>query len=235
MDLRPHPQINLATVTYLFEGQFLHRDSIGTVQVINPGDINLMVAGKSIVHSEHTPSELRRTGHRLHGLQLWLTLPEACEEMPPAFYHYAANQMPAAQFDGVGLRVLIGSAFGLTSPVKTFAQALYIEANLRAGQRLSIPEAEECAVYLISGTVSIGNLSLDAFSMAILDRKLDSSVRAETDSRVVILGGETLGKRFIEWNFVSSDKARITRAKQDWEAGRFAKVPGDDQEFVPLP
>ncbi len=235
VDVRPHPHINLATVTYLFEGQFLHRDSIGSVQVINPGDINLMVAGKGIVHSERTPPDLRRSGHTIHGLQLWLAMPEAYEEIPPAFYHYDANQLPTAQIDGVGLRVMVGSAFGLTSPVKTFAQTLYIEANLNAGQHLSLPAVEERAIYVASGTVSINNSILDAFSMAILDSRAGISVRAETDSRVVLIGGETLSERFIDWNFVSSDKARIAQAKQDWQAGRFAKVPGDDQESIPLP
>lgn len=235
VDVRPHPHINLATVTYLFEGQFLHRDSIGSVQVINPGDINLMVAGKGIVHSERTPPEFRRIGHTIHGLQLWLALPEAYEEIPPAFYHYDANELPSAKVDGVDLRVLIGSAFGLTSPVKTFAQTLYIEANLNAGQHLALPAVEESAIYVASGTVSISNLILDAFSMAILDSSAVISVKAETDCRVVLIGGETLSERFIEWNFVSSDKARIAQAKQDWQAGRFAKVPGDDQESIPLP
>lgn len=235
VDVRPHPHINLATVTYLFEGQFLHRDSIGSVQIIKPGDINLMVAGKGIVHSERTPPDLRRSGHTLHGLQLWLALPEAHEEILPAFYHYEQSTLPTAVIDGVSLRVMMGSAFGLTSPVKTFAQTLYIEANLSSGQRLLLPEADERAIYLASGSASIDNATLDTFSMAILDSRPGISVKAEADCRVVVIGGGALSERFIEWNFVSSNKARIARAKQDWQAGRFAKVPGDDQEFIPLP
>ena len=194
-----------------------------------------MVAGKGIVHSERTPRALRRIGHVLHGLQLWLALPEAFEEMHPAIYHYDADQMPTTQIDGVDLQLLMGSAFGLTSPVKTFAQTLYIEANLKAGQLLAIPEADERAIYLINGSVSINNLLLDSFSMAILEAQSAISLRAETDSRVVIIGGETLSERFIEWNFVSSDRARIEQAKRDWQDGRFAKVPGEDQESIPLP
>ncbi len=235
VDGRPHPHINPATVTYLFEGQFLHRDSIGSVQVINPGDINLMVAGKGIVHSERTPPELRRSGHTIHGLQLWLALPEAYEEIPPAFYHYDAKEFSLAKVDGVDLRVMLGSAFGLTSPVKTFAQTLYIEANLNAGQHLALPAAQEGAIYVASGTVSINNSILDSFSMAILGSSAGMSVRAEIDCRAALIGGETSSERFIEWNFVSSDKARIVQAKQDWQAGRFAKVPGDGKESVPLP
>ena len=235
VDVRPHPHINLATVTYMFEGQFLHRDSIGSVQVIKPGDINLMVAGKGIVHSERTPPDLRRAGHTLHALQLWLALPEADEEMEPAFYHYPAAQLPATAISGVQLRVLMATAFGLTSPVKTFAQTLYIEALLQKGQRLPVPHAEERAVYLAKGSLRIDGTPVDEFSMAILGAADEITLEATTDCRVALIGGEKLSARFMEWNFVSSRQERITQAKQDWQARRFATVPGDAQEFIPLP
>lgn len=235
VDVRPHPHINLATVTYMFEGEFLHRDSIGSVQVIKPGDINLMVAGRGIVHSERTPPELRKTGHKLHALQLWLALPEADEEIPPAFYHYAAEELPTTVIDGVHVRVMMGAAFGLASPVKTFAETLYVEAHMQKGQRLELPVAEERALYLAKGSVTTGGTSFDEFAMLILDDKPAITLEAMTDCRLALIGGEKLGDRFIDWNFVSSRRRRIAQAKLDWTEGRFAKVPGDDQEFIPLP
>ena len=235
VDVRPHPHINLATVTYMFEGQFLHRDSIGSVQAIKPGDINLMVAGKGIVHSERTPPDLRKGEHRLHALQLWLALPEAEEEIDPAFYHYDAADLPTTSVDGVQLRVMMGAAFGLISPVKTFAQTLYIEAHLQQGQSLVLPDAEERAVYLAKGSVKTNGALIEEFTMAVLENKPGITLEATEDCRLALIGGEKLSERFIEWNFVSSRKERIAKAKEDWKAGRFAKVPGDDQEFIPLP
>ena len=213
----------------------MHRDSIGSVQVIKPGDINLMVAGKGIVHSERTPPDLRAAGHTLHALQLWLALPEADEEIDPAFYHYGAAELPTTIIDGVELRVMMGSAFGLTSPVKTFAQTLYIEAHLQKGQRLELPMAEERAIYLAKGSVSTSGSLIDEFTMAILDNKEAITLEATADCRLALIGGETLGDRFIEWNFVSSRKERIAQAKQDWKEGHFDTVPGDAKEFIPLP
>ncbi len=235
IDVRPHPHINLATVTYMFEGQFLHRDSIGSVQVIKPGDINLMVAGSGIVHSERTPPELRKTEHSLHALQLWLALPEADEEVEPAFYHYPASELPTTQIDGVNLRVMMGSAYGLSSPVKTFAETLYVEANLKAGQRLTLPNCEERAIYIAKGEVSSNGTPIEEFTMAILDQTEGFTVEATRDTRLALIGGEKLSERHIDWNFVSSDKDRIKQAKEDWKAGRFDKVPEDDEEFIPLP
>lgn len=235
IDVRPHPHINLATVTYMFEGQFLHRDSIGSVQVIKPGDINLMVAGKGIVHSERTPPELRKTEHSLHALQLWLALPEADEEIDPAFYHYPATELPTTEIDGVSLRVMMGSAYGLSSPVKTFAETLYVEANLKAGQRLTLPNCEERAIYIAKGEVSSNGTPIEEFTMAILDQRDDFTVEATSDARLAFIGGEKLSERFIDWNFVSSDKQRIKRAREDWKEGRFDTVPEDDEEFIPLP
>jgi redox-sensitive bicupin YhaK (pirin superfamily) len=235
VDVRPHPHINLATVTYMFEGQFLHRDSIGSVQVIKPGDINLMVAGRGIVHSERTPPDLRAAGHTLHALQLWLALPEAEEEIAPGFYHYGASELPTTEVDGVALRVMMGSAYGLSSPVKTFAETLYVEAHLKPGQRLTLPAAEERAVYLAKGSVTTSGTPIEEFTVAILEPGAEVTLEAVSDCRLAVIGGEKLGERFIEWNFVSSRKERIAQAKADWKAGRFDTVPGDDKEFIPLP
>lgn len=235
VDVRPHPHINLATVTYMFEGEFLHRDSIGSVQVIKPGDINLMVAGSGIVHSERTPAENRKSEHRLHALQLWLALPEADEETDPAFYHYAAAELPTTEIDGVTLRVMMGTAYGRTSPVKTFAETLYVEADLKAGQSLILPPCEERAIYMAKGSVTLNGTAIEEFTMAVLENRDPLTVKAGTDARLALIGGEKLGDRFIDWNFVSSRKERIFEAREDWKAGRFDKVPEDDKEFIPLP
>jgi len=235
MNVRPHPHINLATVTYLFDGEILHRDSLGSYQTIVPGDINLMVAGSGITHSERERAEVNAVAHTLHGLQLWLVLPQAEEEIAPAFYHYPSASIPALSIDGVALRVLMGSAYGQTSPVKTFAQTLYIEAHLKAGQTLTLPDCAERAVYVASGAVKLQHNVVPEHAMAILTAASGVRIQAIEDSRIALIGGEPMGKRFIEWNFVSSRKQRIEQAKQDWQAGRFAKVIGDEEEFIPYP
>lgn len=235
IDVRPHPHINLATVTYMLEGQFLHRDSIGSVQVIKPGDINLMVAGSGIVHSERTPPDIRSGKHSLHALQLWLALPEEDEETEPAFYHYPAADLPTTEIDGVSLRVLMGAAYGLKSPVKTFAETLYVEADIKAGQSLTLPQAEERAIYMAQGSATLNGTTLEEFTMAILDDSDPLTLHATRDTRVAVIGGEKLSERHIDWNFVSSSKERIQKARADWKEGRFAKVPGDEEEFIPLP
>lgn len=235
IDVRPHPHINLATVTYLFEGEILHRDSLGSVQPIRPGDINLMVAGKGIVHSERERPEVRQSPHKLHGLQLWHALPDAWEETDPAFYHYPAENMPIFKENGTDVRVMIGAAYGHTSTVKTFANTLYAEARLRAGARLILPEAEERAVYVVSGTIRIGSQHIDTHHLAILKESEQTAIEATTDAQIALIGGEKMPKRFIEWNFVSSRQERIAQAKQDWWNGRFPAVPGDEEEFIPLP
>jgi redox-sensitive bicupin YhaK (pirin superfamily) len=235
INVRPHPHINLATVTYLFDGEILHRDSLGSYQTIVPGDINLMVAGSGITHSERERAEVNAVAHTLHGLQLWLVLPQAEEEIAPAFYHYPSASIPALSIDGVALRVLMGSAYGQTSPVKTFAQTLYIEAHLKAGQTLTLPDCAERAVYVASGAVKLQHNVVPEHAMAILTAASGVRIQAIEDSRIALIGGEPMGKRFIEWNFVSSRKQRIEQAKQDWQAGRFAKVIGDEEEFIPYP
>lgn len=235
INVRPHPHVNLATVTYLFEGEILHRDSLGSVQVIRPGDINLMVAGSGIVHSERERPEVTAAPHRLHGLQLWLALPERDEEVDPAFHHYQAAGIPTVTVEGVPVRVMMGSAFGVTSPVKTFADTLYLEASLRPGETLALPDADERAVYVAEGSLKARGTEIPEHSMAVLSSSTGVVIEATAESRIAIIGGEHLGQRFIEWNFVSSRKERIEQAKGDWQAGRFPKVPGDEDEFIPLP
>ena len=237
LDVRPHPHINLATVTYVFDGEFTHRDSLGFEQVIHPGAINWMTAGRGIVHSERTPPALRKTGSRLHGLQVWVALPKEHEEIEPDFHHHPADTLPALEIDGAKLRVLAGSAFGRTSPVRTLSPLFYVEANLPAGTRLSPPaENGERAVYVVEGAVSYDGERVRPGQMLMLPEKDAPAIEADQSSRVMFLGGAPLdGPRHIWWNFVSSSKDRIERAKREWREGRFPKVPGDDTEFIPLP
>ncbi len=235
INVRPHPHVNLATVTYLFEGEILHRDSLGTEAAVLPGDLNLMVAGRGIVHSERERDEVKSQPHTVHGLQLWHALPAADEETEPGFYHYDKEEIPGTDINGVPVRVMMGHAYGLTSPVKTFADTLYIEAHLQAGQSLTLPEADERAVYMAQGTATIGETAVDEFDMAVLTNKPGITLTAQTEARIALVGGENIGPRFLEWNFVSSRKERLEQAKQDWKEGRFPKVPGDEEEFIPLP
>lgn len=235
INVRPHPHLNLATVTYLFEGEILHRDSLGSVQAITPGDINLMVAGRGVVHSERQRPEITCTAHDVHGIQLWLGLPDEQEQIDPAFYHYRNADIPTVMVHGVPVRVMMGSAYGVSSPVKTFAETVYVEAQLKAGQEIVPPAAEERAVYVASGALAGGETSVPEHTLAVLGKRGESALKATEDSRIVIIGGEKLGTRYLEWNFVSSRRERIEKAKEDWKAGRFPKIPGDDQEFIPLP
>ncbi|WP_210394670.1 pirin family protein [Motiliproteus sediminis] len=235
IDVRPHPHINLATVTYLFEGEILHRDSLGSEVAIRPGDINLMVAGRGITHSERESISVRNHRHRLHALQLWLALPEADEECEPAFHHYPKADIPVLDQGGVPVRVMMGSAYGVTSPVRTFADTLYLEARLTAGQGLQLPPAEARALYLVSGSVRVDGQRIDRHDMAVLAVGAEVRLQAEADSRVVLIGGDQLPPRQMFWNFVSSRAERIEAAKADWQEGRFAAVVGDEQEYIPLP
>ncbi|MDX1633750.1 MAG: pirin family protein [Marinobacter sp.] len=233
INVRPHPHIGIATVTYLFEGEILHRDSVGSRQAIRPTDINLMVAGRGITHSERGRPEITASDHRLHGLQLWLALPEADEETEPAFDHFPGDTLPTAVVDGVPVRVMIGSAYGVTSPVRQFSDTLYLEASLQPGQRLVLPEAPERAVYVVEGALQAQGTEIPAHSMAVFAPEAGVAITATEATRLVLIGGEPLGRRYIEWNFVSSRKARIDQAREDWRAGRFAKVLGDEVEFIP--
>lgn len=235
INVRPHPHINLATVTYLFEGEIYHRDSLGSSEPILPGDVNLMVAGKGIVHSERERDEVKNTDHTLDGLQLWMALPEADEEIDPAFYHYDSNEIPALEVDNVPIRVLIGNAYGIDSPVKTFAETLYIEAKLNQGQSLLLPNTEERGLYVVNGSIEIENQTIERFHMAVLENQEVRITATKDNTQIALIGGENIGPRFIDWNFVSSRKERIEQAKDDWRAQRFAKVPGDEEEFIALP
>ncbi|GAB3273927.1 pirin family protein [Parahaliea aestuarii] len=235
INVRPHPHINLATVTYLFEGEILHRDSLGSLQAIVPGDINLMVAGRGIVHSERERAEITATDHRLHGLQLWLALPEALEEMIPAFHHFPAEDIPVVEVGGVPVRVMMGTAYGAISPVPTFAETLYVEAHLRAGQRLRLPQVQERALYVASGALTISGCDIPEYAMAVLSPGSTVEVAASREARIALIGGERMGHRFIEWNFVSSRAERIAQAREDWQQERFPLVPGDEGERISLP
>ena len=236
IDVRPHPHIGLATVTYLFEGEILHRDSLGFVQAIRPGAVNLMVAGRGIVHSERTGPDERKRGTRLHGIQSWIALPQAREETEPAFHHHPADSLPVIEREGARLRLIAGEAFGKRSPVETFSPLFYVEAELAQGARLQLPaDFRERAVYVVTGAASVAGRSIEASTMAVFAEAAEVALTAEAETRLMLLGGEPLyGKRHIWWNFVSSRPERIEEAKADWQEGRFAKVPGDD-EFIPLP
>ena len=235
INVRPHPHIGICTVTYLFEGEILHRDSLGSLQPIRPGDVNLMVAGSGIVHSEREREEVRSQPHRLHGLQLWLALPKTHEETDPAFHHYSAAEIPAVDVDGVPVRVIMGSAYGVSSPVKTFAETLYVEAHLKPGQRITLPQAEERAVYVAAGSLKARDMEIPEYAMAVFRDESGVELEAVEESRIAIIGGEKFDKRCILWNFVSSRPERIDQAVQDWKERRFARVPGDEEEFIPFP
>jgi hypothetical protein len=233
-DVRPHPHIGLATVTYLFEGAILHRDSIGAVQRIEPGAINWMTAGRGIVHSERTPDDLRGVARRSHGLQLWAALPATDEEVDPSFVHTPAAAIPQLEVGGATVRVLIGSAFGAASPVVVHSPMLYLDIALAAGDAFPLPPTAERAVYVVAGTVTLDGQPLAPQAMTLVAPGDEPMLAASADARVVLIGGEPLGHRHIWWNFVSTRKERIVQAADDWAAMRFAPVPGET-EFIPLP
>jgi redox-sensitive bicupin YhaK (pirin superfamily) len=238
-DVRPHPHIGLATVTYLFEGAQIHRDSTGVVQRIEPGAINWMTAGRGIVHSERTPDELRGRERVSHGLQLWAALPAEDEELEPSFSHTPASAIPALRRPGVSVRVLIGSAFGVTSPVPTRSPTLYLDLALEDGALLELPAAlaRERALYAVAGAFTVDGEPVPAHTMGVLDEGRSVRVHAERPTRLVLIGGEPLGPRHMWWNFVSSRKERIVQAADDWAAqpnAAFPQVPGDSA-FIPLP
>jgi redox-sensitive bicupin YhaK (pirin superfamily) len=237
VDVRPHPHIGLATVTYLFDGEIVHRDSLGTAMPIQPGAVNWMTSGRGIVHSERTAVARRAGGEPLHGLQLWVALPVAEEETAPAFVHTAAVDIPEFDGDGLRLRVVAGTLHGLRSPVATASDTLFAEARMTAGATLPLETAhEERAVYVIDGEIEIGSDRHGPERLLVLRPGDHIAIRALRDAHVVVVGGAAMdGPRHIWWNFVSSRKERIEAAKADWKAGRFGLVPGDTVEFIPLP
>jgi len=238
IDVRPHPHIGLATVTYLFEGSQMHRDTLGSVQEIKPGDVNWMTAGRGIAHSERTGDAVRAAGHRMHGIQSWVGLPQADEEAPPEFHHVGVADLPEQEDKGVTLRLIAGTAFGLTSPVRTFSPIFYADARFSPGGALHYtPEHEERAFLVIDGEVQTGPAEVHGpGAMLALEKGEEVTLYANAPARVMLLGGAPLdGERHIWWNFVSSSKDRIERAKQEWKDGKFGLIPGDDKEFIPLP
>jgi redox-sensitive bicupin YhaK (pirin superfamily) len=234
-DVRPHPHIGLATVTYLLEGAMMHRDSTGVVQRIEPGAINWMTAGRGIVHSERTPDDLRNVTRRSHGFQLWSALPADHEEDAPSFAHTPASAIPVVELPGATVRVLVGSAFGATSPVHTLSPTLYVALELEAGALIAIPDAaQERGIYSVDGALEVDGEALPAGEMLVLEPGSTPMVCARESTRVMLLGGTPLGHRHMVWNFVSSRKERIVQAQDDWQAQRFAGVAGET-EFIPLP
>ena len=233
-DVRAHPHIGLATVTYLFEGAMQHRDSTGAVQRIEPGAINWMTAGRGIVHSERTPDDLRGSTRRSHGLQLWVALPDADEEMAPGFVHTPAAAIPVLEVGGTVVRVLVGSAFGVDSPVAVRSPTIYLDIALQSGDALPLPLATERAVYVVDGAVQLDGAVLAPQTMTVLTAGDEPLLSADGPARVVLIGGDPLGPRHLWWNFTSSRKERVRQAAEDWAAGRFDPVPGET-EFIPLP
>ncbi len=241
VDVRPHPHIGLATLTYLFDGEIMHRDSLGTTAAIRPGEVNLMTAGRGIVHSERTAAERRAGGAGLHGLQCWLGLPAAQEETDPAFVHHGVEELPLVHDRDKDVRIVAGALYGKRSPVVTASETLFADATLRAGAVLPIDaHYEERSVYVVDGEIDIGGDRFGTGQLLVFRPGDHITVKAVAgagkDARIVIVGGAALdGPRHLWWNFVSSRKERIEQAKAEWAAGRFATVPGDEIEFIPLP
>ncbi len=236
IDVRPHPHIGLATITYLFAGEILHRDSLGNVQAIRPGDVNWMTAGRGIVHSERTPPAVRAAAAAISGIQAWVGLPRAHEETDPSFIHHGTAGLPVIDGEGKRVRLMIGRLYGERSPVRTFAETIYADATLDAGARLAVPrEHEERAIHVIEGRVEVAGRSFGAGQLLVLRAGKEVTVAAPEGARLLLLGGAPMdGPRHLWWNFVSSSKERIERAKADWKEGRFQPVPGET-EFIPLP
>jgi redox-sensitive bicupin YhaK (pirin superfamily) len=237
VDVRPHPHIGLATLTYLFDGEIMHRDSLGTAIAIRPGEVNWMTAGRGIVHSERTAAERRAGGGHLHGLQCWLALPAAREETDPAFAHHGVEEFPVVRDDDKAVRIVVGALYGKRSPVVTASETVFADATLRAGAVLPIDAAhEERAAYVVDGEIEIGGDRFAPGQLLVFRPGDPIAVKAATDAHVMIVGGAAMdGPRHLWWNFVSSRKERIEQAKAEWAAGRFGKVPGDEIEFIPLP
>jgi len=234
VQVRPHPHIGLATITYLFEGEIMHRDSLGFAQPIRPGAVNLMTAGNGIVHSERAGDDLHAHS-RLHGIQSWIALPKATENIEPEFAHVPADDIPHFGVGRAAVRLIMGEAYGHTSPVTTYSPTLYLECHMPADTIMNLPDSTaEIAVYVVSGSIKIDRHSYSAGVMLVACPGRADQLQADDDTHLMIIGGDPVGSRHIWWNFVSSSRKRIEQAKEDWKAGRFAAVPGDT-EFIPLP
>lgn len=237
IDVRPHPHIGLSTVTWLFDGAIYHRDSLGSAQPISPGELNWMTAGRGIVHSERTaPPDLARE-RKVFGIQSWVALPKAHEETAPAFDHVEAHKLPVIEARGISVRIIAGSLYGATSPVKTHSDLFYADVQMAAGTALPLPvEHEERGVYVAEGTIEVAGQSFEEGRLLVFRSGDAITLRARGNARLMLLGGEPMdGPRYIWWNFVSSSKDRIEAAKDDWKRARFAIVPGDETDFIPLP
>jgi hypothetical protein len=237
IDVRPHPHINLATVTYLFAGAIDHRDSLGTFATIEPGAVNLMTAGRGISHSERSPAHLRPGGPELSGIQTWLALPQAKEEIDPAFEHVGTDALPVVEGGGATARVVMGSLWGATSPVTCHSETIYADIELGVGGAMPVDaEADERAVYVAEGEASLDGLPLDPTTLYVLRPGVRATLRSERGAHVMLCGGAPLdGPRHVWWNFVSSSRERIRQAREDWKAGRFALPPDDKDEWIPIP
>jgi redox-sensitive bicupin YhaK (pirin superfamily) len=237
VDVRPHPHIGLATVTFLFDGEIMHRDSLGTAIPIRPGEVNWMTAGRGIVHSERTSPDHRTAGERLHGLQCWIAMPKGDEEIAPSFAHHGAAELPVVAGDGMSVRVVAGNLYGQRSPIATLSETIYADAALAPGAVLPIDaDTEERALYIVAGEIDIAGDRFAAGQLLVLRPGDPITVTAASEARVVLVGGAAMdGPRHIWWNFVSSSKERIEQAKADWKLRRFDTVPGDEIEFIPLP
>jgi len=236
MDVRPHPHIGLSTLTYLFAGQIMHRDSLGYVQNIEPGAVNWMTAGRGIVHSERTPDALRASGFEMHGLQIWIALPDGCEEVEPSFTHYPASSLPMIETNRLSMKLVAGEAFGQRSPVKTHSPLFYLHAEAQPQARIPLPDGyAERALYLVSGAITVDDETFGAGRMLVLREGADPAIVAAAASTVMLLGGAALASdRTVWWNFSASSRERLEAAKADWKNGRFGRVPGET-EFIPLP
>jgi redox-sensitive bicupin YhaK (pirin superfamily) len=237
LDVRPHPHINLSTVTYLFAGAIDHRDSLGTCQTIEPGEVNLMTAGRGIVHSERSPQALRPEGPELSGIQTWLALPRACEESEPAFEHVAKEELPIVEGTDASARIIMGTLWGETSPVTCHSPTIYADILLKAGGQIPVDaDADERALYVAEGGGELDGLTLEPGRLYVLKPGYAANLHSTPGARVMLCGGQPLdGPRHVWWNFVSSSRERIEQARDDWNAHRFPVVPGDDQDRIPIP
>ena len=236
MDVRPHPHINLATVTYLFDGAIEHRDSIGSHQVIEPGAINLMTAGKGIVHSERSPKETRAQGPSLYGMQTWLALPDGREEVDPAFDHVPESGLPLVEENGASARVLMGTLWGATAATPQHSPTIYADIQLSGSSIPIDSDADERGVMLVGGEAELDGTPMEPFTLYVLRPGYSPRLSSSGNARIMLMGGEAFStRRYVFWNFVSSSRDRINQAKDDWKSGRMALPPGDDQEFIPLP
>jgi hypothetical protein len=237
VDVRPHPHIGLATVTYLFEGGMMHRDTLGSLQEIRPGDVNWMTAGRGIAHSERTSADERTHASKLHGLQSWVALPKEFEECTPEFFHHGKESLPEFNMKGANIRLVAGRAYGHEAPVKIHSPLFYAAVTMNAGSSLELPnEYRERALYLLEGELRIGNERISPKMMSVFHDGEKIIIEAEKLSTLMLLGGEPFAEqRFIDWNFVSSSHERIAQAKSDWKAQRFGTIPGDAKEYIPLP